>query len=162
MLVKRVRIMPVEVVVRNRVAGSLAKRLGRDEGEGLPFPIVEYYYKDDALNDPMINRDHVLAFNMATAAQIDRARELALEINTALVEFFRARDIILVDFKLEFGDFKGELVLADEICPDTCRLWDAASLEKLDKDRFRRDLGKVEDAYIEVCRRVCGFLPAAG
>ncbi len=154
-LVKNVTIMPVEVVVRNVIAGSLAKRMGRSEGEELPFPIVEYYYKNDDLHDPMINRDHVLAFQLATAAQIDTARELALKINRLLKDFFAAREIILVDFKLEFGDFHGQLLLADEICPDTCRLWDAASREKMDKDRFRRDLGKVEEAYVEVCRRVC-------
>ncbi|MBW1644919.1 MAG: phosphoribosylaminoimidazolesuccinocarboxamide synthase [Deltaproteobacteria bacterium] len=154
-LVKNVAIMPVEVVVRNIIAGSLAKRMGRPEGEKLPFPIVEYYYKNDDLHDPMINRDHVLAFGLASEAQIDQARELALKINSILQPFFADRDIILVDYKLEFGDFHGQLLLADEICPDTCRLWDAESLEKMDKDRFRRDLGKVEEAYVEVCRRVC-------
>lgn len=154
-LVKNVKIIPVEVVVRNIIAGSLAKRMGRSEGEKLPFPIIEYYYKDDSLHDPMINRDHVLAFSLATPEQIDRTREMALKINGILQPFFLDRGILLVDFKLEFGVFNGEVLLADEICPDTCRLWDAESLEKMDKDRFRRDLGKVEDAYLEVCRRVC-------
>ncbi|MBN2333814.1 MAG: phosphoribosylaminoimidazolesuccinocarboxamide synthase [Deltaproteobacteria bacterium] len=154
-LVKSVRIMPVEVVVRNTIAGSLAKRMGKPEGESLPFPIVEYYYKDDSLHDPMINRDHVLAFSLATAVQIDQARELALKINDILRQFFADREILLVDFKLEFGVFHDQVLLADEICPDTCRLWDARSLEKMDKDRFRRDLGKIEEAYLEVSRRVC-------
>ncbi len=154
-LVKNVSIIPVEVVARNIIAGSLAKRMGRPEGENLAFPIVEYYYKDDSLHDPMINRDHVLAFSLATAAQIDHIKEMALKINGILRQYFLDRGILLVDFKLEFGVFNGEVLLADEICPDTCRLWDAESLEKMDKDRFRRDLGKVEEAYLEVCRRVC-------
>ncbi|MBN2810083.1 MAG: phosphoribosylaminoimidazolesuccinocarboxamide synthase [Deltaproteobacteria bacterium] len=156
MLARKVAIIPVEVVIRNYVAGSLAKRMGRKEGEKLPQAIVEYYYKDDALNDPMINRDHVLVFNLATAAQIDTVREVALKVNQALSEYLLARDILLVDFKLEFGTYHGRILLADEICPDTCRLWDCHTLEKLDKDRFRQELGKVEEAYLEICRRVCG------
>jgi phosphoribosylaminoimidazole-succinocarboxamide synthase len=155
-LVKNVDIIPVEVVVRNIIAGSLAKRMGKPEGDSLVFPVIEYYYKDDSLHDPMINRDHVLAFSLATGEQIDQAREMALKINDILRQYFLDRGILLVDFKLEFGLFAGEVLLADEICPDTCRLWDAESLEKMDKDRFRRDLGKVEEAYLEVCRRVCG------
>ena len=156
MLAWRVKIFPVEVVVRNWIAGSLAKRMGREEGGELPMTIVEYYYKDDDLNDPMINRDHVLAFNLATAEQIDTVREIALEINDVLKKYMFERDILLVDFKLEFGDGNGRILLADEICPDTCRLWDRHTLEKLDKDRFRRELGGVEEAYLEICRRVCG------
>ncbi|NPA25188.1 MAG: phosphoribosylaminoimidazolesuccinocarboxamide synthase [Deltaproteobacteria bacterium] len=156
MLARKVEIMPVEVVVRNYIAGSLAKRMGRSEGDELPRVIVEYYYKDDALNDPMINRDHILAFNLATEKQIDEAREIALRVNQVLKKYLYERDILLVDFKLEFGDYKGRMLLADEICPDTCRLWDRHTLEKLDKDRFRRELGQVEEAYLEICRRVCG------
>ena len=158
MLAKKVDIMLVEVVVRNYIAGSLAKRMGRSEGEKLPETIVEYYYKDDALNDPMINREHVLVFNIATAEQIDAAHATALKVNQVLSEYLLERDILLVDFKLEFGNYHGRMLLADEICPDTCRLWDRHTLEKLDKDRFRRELGNVEEAYLEVCRRVCGDL----
>ncbi len=158
MLAHRVAIFPVEVVVRNWIAGSLAKRMGREEGAELPMTIVEYYYKDDDLNDPMINRDHVLAFNLASAEQIDAVREIALRVNRVLKDYMFERDILLVDFKLEFGDCGGRILLADEICPDTCRLWDRNTLEKLDKDRFRRELGGVEEAYLEICRRVCGEL----
>ena len=158
MLAKKVDIILVEVVVRNYIAGSLAKRMGRSEGEKLAQTIVEYYYKDDALNDPMINRDHVLVFNLATAEQIDAVRATALKINQVLSDYLFERDILLVDFKLEFGAYHGRMLLADEICPDTCRLWDRHTLEKLDKDRFRRDLGNVEEAYLEICRRVCGDL----
>ncbi len=158
MLAKQVDIMLVEVVVRNYIAGSLAKRMGRSEGEKLPRTIVEYYYKDDALNDPMINRDHVLVFDIATAEQIDAARVTALKVNEVLSEYLFERDILLVDFKLEFGDYHGQMLLADEICPDTCRLWDRHTLKKLDKDRFRQELGNVEEAYLEICRRVCGEL----
>jgi phosphoribosylaminoimidazole-succinocarboxamide synthase len=156
MLAKKVDIMLVEIVARNYIAGSLAKRMGREEGGKLERPIIEYYYKDDALNDPMINRDHVLVFGIATAEQIDSAHATALKVNKILSEYLFARDILLADFKLEFGNYKGKMLLADEICPDTCRLWDRHTLEKLDKDRFRRELGKVEDAYQEICRRVCG------
>ena len=158
MLAKKVDIMLVEVVVRNYIAGSLAKRMGRSEGEKLSRTIVEYYYKDDALNDPMINRDHVLVFDIATAEQIDAARVTALKVNEVLSEYLFERDILLVDFKLEFGDYHGQMLLADEICPDTCRLWDRHTLKKLDKDRFRQELGNVEEAYLEICRRVCGEL----
>ncbi len=158
MLAYKVEIMLVEVVVRNYIAGSLAKRMGKDEGGKLEWPIVEYYYKDDDLNDPMINRDHVLVFGIASAEQIDSAHKTALKVNQILSEYLFARDILLVDFKLEFGNYKGKMLLADEICPDTCRLWDRHTLEKLDKDRFRRELGNVEDAYQEICRRVCGEL----
>ena len=158
MLAKKVDIVLVEVVIRNYIAGSLAKRMGRSEGEKLSQTIIEYYYKDDALNDPMINRDHVLVFNLATAEQIDAARATALKVNQVLSDYLFERDILLVDFKLEFGNYHGRMLLADEICPDTCRLWDRHTLEKLDKDRFRRDLGNVEEAYLEVCRRVCDDL----
>ena len=158
MLAKKVDIVLVEVVIRNYIAGSLSKRMGRSEGEKLSRAIVEYYYKDDALNDPMINRDHVLVFNLATAEQIDAVRETALKVNQVLSDYLFERDILLVDFKLEFGVYHGQMLLADEICPDTCRLWDRHTLEKLDKDRFRHELGNVEEAYLEICRRVCGEL----
>lgn len=158
MLARKVDIMLVEVVARNYIAGSLSKRMGKDEGGKLDQPIIEYYYKDDALNDPMINRDHVLVFGIASAEQIDTAHATALKVNQILSKYLLERDILLVDFKLEFGNYNGKMLLADEICPDTCRLWDRHTLEKLDKDRFRRELGNVEDAYLEVCRRVCGEL----
>ncbi len=158
MLAWKVDIMLVEIVARNYIAGSLAKRMGKSEGGKLEHPIIEYYYKDDALNDPMINRDHVLVFGIASAEQIDSAHATALKVNRILSEYLLERDILLVDFKLEFGNYKGKMLLADEICPDTCRLWDRNTLEKLDKDRFRRELGNVEDAYQEICRRVCGEL----
>jgi len=155
MLVKKVTIVPVEVVVRNVVAGSLAKRFGVEEGGVLAEPVLEYYYKDDALGDPMINEDHIRVFNMATDDEMTVIRNLALRVNGVLKDFFSQRGIILVDFKLEFGrDSQGWILLADEVTPDGCRLWDAKTHEKLDKDRFRRDLGKVEEAYAEVLHRV--------
>jgi len=155
MLVRRLEIIPVETVVRNIVAGSLAKRLGMEEGRDLPRPIVEFYYKSDALDDPMINEWHVRVFKMATQAEIDRMVELTLKVNAVLVPFLAERGIVLVDMKLEFGRAPdGTILLGDEICPDTCRFWDSGSGEKLDKDRFRRDLGGVEAAYHEIARRV--------
>ena len=156
MLVRRVQIAPVETVVRNIVAGSLAKRLGLEEGRELPRPIIEYYYKSDALGDPMINQWHITVLGMASEAELERIDELALRTNEILREFFAARQLLLVDFKLEFGRFQGEILLGDEISPDTCRFWDARTREKLDKDRFRFDLGNVEEAYAEIHRRVCG------
>ncbi len=154
MLVKKLQILPVEVVVRNIIAGSLAKRLGVKEGKVAPFSIVEFYYKNDALGDPLIIEDHIKALGLATEKQIQAMKKYALKINDILKKFFDERDIMLVDFKLEFGMHKGQLLLGDEIAPDTCRLWDKKTMEKLDKDRFRRDLGKVEEAYQEVLRRV--------
>jgi phosphoribosylaminoimidazole-succinocarboxamide synthase len=154
MLCKRLQIIPVETVVRNIVAGSMAKRLGREEGEVLPFPIVEYYYKCDALDDPLIIPEHAIAFGWATAEELQKIHELALRTNEILRRFLDPRDVILVDFKLEFGRYHGEILLGDEICPDTCRFWDKKTREKLDKDRFRRDLGNVEQAYQEMLRRV--------
>jgi len=154
MLCKRLQIVPVETVVRNIVAGSMAKRLGREEGEELKFPIVEYYYKCDPLDDPLIYPEHALLFGWASEEEIRTIRTLALKVNDILREFLDARGIILVDFKLEFGRHKGEILLGDEICPDTCRFWDKATRKKLDKDRFRRDLGDVEEAYQEMLRRV--------
>ncbi|HBG47298.1 MAG TPA: phosphoribosylaminoimidazolesuccinocarboxamide synthase [Deltaproteobacteria bacterium] len=154
MVVKKLRIIPVEVVVRNLVAGSLAKRLGMEEGAPLKEPIVEFFYKSDPLGDPMINEYHARAFGFATDKELKRMSELALRINEILSEFFDKRGIILVDFKLEFGEHNGEVLLGDEITPDGCRLWDKVTREKMDKDRFRRDLGKVEEAYQEVLRKV--------
>lgn len=155
MLVKKLRIFPIEVVVRNVVAGSLAQRLGREEGEKLPSPVVELYYKNDALGDPMINDSHAIVFGLATRADLDTIVATSLRVNDSLKAFFAERNLTLVDFKLEYGRAgDGTILLGDEICPDTCRLWDVTSGERLDKDRFRRDLGRVEEAYQEVYRRV--------
>lgn len=157
-LVKLVRIVPIEVVVRNIAAGSLSKRLGLPEGEELPRPIVEFYYKSDALGDPLINDDHIAILNLATPEQLQQMRAYALAVNEVLRKYLAARRVLLVDFKLEFGvDDTGQLLVADEISPDTCRFWDAETREKLDKDRFRRDLGGVEAAYQEMLRRVGGI-----
>jgi phosphoribosylaminoimidazole-succinocarboxamide synthase len=154
MLVKRLEIVPVETVVRNLVAGSLAKRLGLEEGRELPRPIVEYYYKSDPLDDPMIIEDHIYAFGFATEGELAKIRSMALRVNDVVRRFLDARGILLVDAKFEFGRHKGEILLGDEICPDTCRFWDKVTREKLDKDRFRRDLGNVEGAYREMMARV--------
>lgn len=157
MLVKSVEIVPIEVVGRNIVAGSLAKRTGLAEGTSLPGPIVEYYYKDDDLGDPMITREHIRVLNLATDEEVDELKRQTLQVNTLLTEFFAKAGIQLVDFKLEFGRTlpdKKELILADEISPDTCRLWDIKTGEKLDKDRFRRDLGDVMASYQKVLNRV--------
>jgi phosphoribosylaminoimidazole-succinocarboxamide synthase len=156
MLTKKVTIVPVEVVVRNVVAGSLAKRLGLKEGESIQPPIVEWYYKNDALGDPLIADDHVRLLKLATSEQLAEIRRLALKVNSVLQPFFAERRMILVDFKLEFGLHNGRLILADEISPDTCRFWDEGTKESMDKDRFRKDLGKIEEAYREVLKRVCG------
>jgi len=156
MLTKKVTIVPVEVVVRNLVAGSLAKRLGLKEGEAIQPPIVEWYYKNDALGDPLITDDHARLLKLATSEQLAEIRRLALKVNSVLQPFFAERRMILVDFKLEFGLHSGRLILADEISPDTCRLWDEGTKESMDKDRFRKDLGKIEEAYQEVLKRVCG------
>jgi phosphoribosylaminoimidazole-succinocarboxamide synthase len=155
MLVRRLQIIPVEVIVRNLIAGSMAKRLGLEEGGPLSRPVLEFCYKSDPLGDPMINDYHVLALGWATESELRDITTLTLRVNDLLKDFFDQRDLILVDFKLEFGRHHGRVLLGDEICPDTCRLWQKGSLEKLDKDRFRRDMGKVEEAYQEVCRRVC-------
>lgn len=154
MLCRRLTIIPVEVVMRNLVAGSLAKRLGRQEGEKLSRPILEYYYKSDPLDDPLVNADHALAFGWATRAELDQIDSAANKINYVLSRFLDPRGITLVDFKLEFGRHHGQVMLGDEICPDTCRFWDKSTHEKLDKDRFRRDLGRVEEAYQEMLRRI--------
>ena len=154
MLCKRLQIVPVETVVRNVVAGSMAKRLGLEEGANLPFPIVEYYYKSDPLDDPLILPEHALAFGWATKDELDQIKSLALRVNEVLSKFLDERGVLLVDFKLEFGRYHGRILLGDEICPDTCRFWDKVTRQKLDKDRFRRDLGGVEEAYQEMLRRV--------
>ena len=156
-LVKKVAIVPLEVIIRNRAAGSFSKRYGVAEGTELASTVLEYSYKNDALNDPLINDSHVLALRIATREELDTISSLALKINEALTKFFAGIGIELVDFKLEFGktsDWK--IVLADEISPDTCRFWDIKTHEKLDKDRFRRDLGNVEGAYREIVRRIFG------
>jgi phosphoribosylaminoimidazole-succinocarboxamide synthase len=156
MLTKKVTIVPVEVVVRNVIAGSLAKRLGLTEGEAIQPPIVEWYYKNDALGDPLIADEHVRLLKLATPEQMAEIKGLALKVNSVLQPFFAERRMVLVDFKLEFGVHNGRLILADEISPDTCRFWDQATRESMDKDRFRKDLGKIEEAYQEVLKRVCG------
>jgi phosphoribosylaminoimidazole-succinocarboxamide synthase len=156
MLCRRLDIIKIETIVRNVVAGSLAKRTGLEEGTTIRQPIVELYYKSDPLGDPMINDDHVRMMRLATPAELAWMKRTALKINGVLRPHMLKRDLVLVDFKLEFGRAGGKLYLGDEISPDTCRLWDRATREKLDKDRFRRDLGGVEDAYQEVYRRLVG------
>jgi phosphoribosylaminoimidazole-succinocarboxamide synthase len=152
--VRRLTMIPLEVVVRNRVAGSLQQRTGLAEGTVLERPVVELYYKNDALGDPLLNDDHIQALRLATPEVVERLKALGRRVNEVISAYFDARDLILVDFKLEFGWAQGELLLGDEISPDTCRLWDKASLTKMDKDRFRRDLGGVAEAYQEVLARV--------
>lgn len=155
-IVKAVKIILVEVVARNIAAGSLAKRLGLPEGTMLPQPVLEFYYKDDALGDPLINDYHIQTLNLATPEQMKTISEISLKVNDILLEYLKDKKIDLIDFKLEFGVHKGEVILADEISPDTCRFWDAETKEKLDKDRFRRDLGNVEEAYQEILKRLTG------
>lgn len=155
LLTIKVDILPVEVVTRNIAAGSLSKRTGLPEGTALSNPIVEFYYKNDDLGDPLLTEDHITELKLATKDELVKLRDQALRINETLKTFFSNIGLDLVDFKLEFGyDKEGNLMLADEISPDTCRLWDKETQEKLDKDRFRRDLGKVEEAYQEVLKRV--------
>jgi phosphoribosylaminoimidazole-succinocarboxamide synthase len=152
--VKNVKIVPLEVIIRNVAAGSFSKRLGIEEGRKLLTPTIEFSYKNDELGDPFINAYYALALGLATQEEIDRIKELAFKVNEIAKEFFAGCGIDLIDFKLEFGRFHGEIILADEMSPDTCRLWDAKTHEKLDKDRFRRDMGNVEEAYQEVFRRL--------
>jgi phosphoribosylaminoimidazole-succinocarboxamide synthase len=156
MLIRACEIVKIEVVVRNVIAGSLAQRLGRPEGELLPEPVIEHYYKDDALGDPLLNDWHIRVLKLATPAELATINATALEVNAILREYLDARELVLVDMKLEFGRHQGKILVADEICPDTCRFWDKHTGQKLDKDRFRRDLGNVEDAYQEAARRICG------
>jgi phosphoribosylaminoimidazole-succinocarboxamide synthase len=154
MLVRRVQIIPLEVIVRNIAAGSMSNRLGIAEGRQLAAPVVEFSYKNDQLGDPLVNEDHIRALDAATDAEVAALRRLALEVNRLLQKRFAAAGITLVDFKLEFGRADGAILLADEISPDTCRFWDSATGKKLDKDRFRRDLGGVEEGYHEVLGRL--------
>ena len=155
--VKKLSIVPLEVIIRNRCAGSMAKRYGREEGEELAFPTIEFCLKDDDLDDPLINTYHIRALNIASQEDLDTITKLAFKVNDVLKKFLAEKEVISADFKLEFGkDTKGNILLGDEISPDTCRFWDANTLEKLDKDRFRRDLGNVEEAYHEMLRRLTG------
>ena len=157
-LVRKVSIVPLEVIVRNIAAGSFSKRYGVDEGIKFDEPVVEFSYKNDDLGDPLLNTSHALALKLATAEEISTIKQYALEVNSILREFWAECGVTLVDFKLEFGrTTDGTIILADEISPDTCRLWDIATGEKLDKDRFRRDLGGVEEAYAEVMKRVTEY-----
>ncbi|GKX66703.1 phosphoribosylaminoimidazolesuccinocarboxamide synthase [Inconstantimicrobium mannanitabidum] len=153
-LCKKVEIVPLEVIVRNVAAGSMAKRLGLEEGTELNTTIFEICYKNDDLGDPLINDYHAVAIGLTTFEELKTIYEMTAKINDVLKEFFLKENVKLIDFKIEFGRYNGEILLADEISPDTCRFWDATTNEKLDKDRFRRDLGNVEDAYIEILKRI--------
>ena len=154
-VVKKVTIVPLEVIVRNKAAGSLSKRLGLEEGTQMRVPVLEFSYKDDALGDPMVNNYHILAAGFATQEEIDYISKMSLKINEIMLEFFKSVNVDLIDFKIEFGKTRdGEIILADEISPDTCRFWDINTGEKLDKDRFRRDMGGVEEAYGEMMKRI--------
>ncbi len=154
LLVKKLEMFHLEVVVRNIAAGSLVKRIGLEEGREMAQPIVELYLKDDALGDPILNDEHVIALGLASPEELAGLKAAARRVNELLRPYFEERGILLVDFKLEFGKENGAIVLGDEVTPDTCRFWDAKTREKLDKDRFRQDLGGVEEAYQEVLRRV--------
>ncbi|KEI85689.1 phosphoribosylaminoimidazolesuccinocarboxamide synthase [Clostridium botulinum] len=153
-LCKKVEIVPLEVIVRNIAAGSMAKRLGLSEGRKLDTTVFEISYKNDDLNDPLINDYHAVAIGLTTFEELKEMYSIAEKVNNTLKEFFDEQGINLVDFKIEIGRFNGELLLADEISPDTCRLWDKSTGEKLDKDRFRRDMGNVKEAYMEILKRV--------
>lgn len=152
--VKKVEIVPLEVIIRNVSAGSFAKKMGMEEGIRFKSPTFEFSYKDDALGDPFINDYYAIALELATREEINKITELAFKVNEVLCKYFATVGIELIDFKLEFGRYKGQIILADEISPDTCRLWDITTHDKLDKDRFRRDMGNVEDAYQEVFKRL--------
>ena len=154
--VKKVEIVPLEVIIRKTAAGSFSKRLGVPEGKKLPVTVLEFSYKNDDLGDPLINDYHALAMELATPEEIETIKNMAFKVNEVMKEFFKTLNIDLIDFKLEFGRFHGQIILADEISPDTCRFWDMTTGEKLDKDRFRRDMGGVEDAYKEVFARLTG------
>lgn len=156
MLVKELKILPVEVVVRNIAAGSLAKRIGWQEGTKLPTTVLELYYKNDDLGDPLINEYHIKAMGLATPEQVQTMSDYALKINEILSEYLKTKKLELIDFKLEFGVHNGEVILGDEISPDTCRFWDTETGQKMDKDRFRQDMGNVEEAYKEVLHRLTG------
>jgi len=154
--VRRVEILPVEVIIRNRAAGSFSKRMGVEEGTNLACPILEYSYKNDELGDPFINSYYIRALNIATDEEMEQVKDYSFRINDILKSYLDGFGIELIDFKLEFGRFDGKVILADEISPDTCRYWDKATGKKLDKDRFRRDLGDVEEAYREIIGRLMG------
>jgi len=154
MLIKKVEIVPVEVIIRNRAAGSLCRMLGLEEGMKLKSTVLEFCFKRDDLNDPLINETHIKALNLATEEEIATIKEYTLRINVLMTKFFASLKLELIDFKLEFGRYKGKIILADEISPDTCRLWEVGTGKKLDKDRFRHDLGNIEEAYQEVLSRV--------
>lgn len=153
-VVKKVEIVPLEVIIRNVAAGSFSKRLGVEEGTKFSAPTIEFSYKNDDLGDPLINDYFAIALNLATREEIETITKYAFKVNEVLKAYFMEANIELIDFKIEFGRFHGEIILADETSPDTCRLWDADTHEKLDKDRFRRDLGNVEEAYNEVFKRL--------
>ena len=154
-VVRKVSIVPLEVIVRNKAAGSLSKRLGLEEGTPMRVPVLEFCYKNDDLGDPMVNNYHILAAGFATQEEIDKIASMSLAVNKTMIEFFKSVNVDLIDFKLEFGKTSdGEIILADEISPDTCRFWDIHTGEKLDKDRFRRDMGGVEEAYAEMMKRI--------
>ena len=153
-LVKKVQIVPLEVIIRNVAAGSFSKRLGVEEGRPLSTTVIEFSYKNDELGDPLINSYHAMALDLATKEEIETIKAMAFKVNDVMKEFFKSINIDLIDFKIEFGRFHGRIVLADEISPDTCRFWDSTTHEKLDKDRFRRDLGGVEEAYAEIFKRI--------
>ena len=156
-LVKKVSIVPLEVIIRNISAGSFAKRFGVEEGIVFDEPTIEFSYKNDELGDPLMNADHAIALKAATREEIETIKAMAFKVNEVMKQYFDTLNVILVDFKLEFGKTAdGKIVLADEISPDTCRLWDKTTKEKLDKDRFRRDMGGVEEAYQEIMKRVMG------
>ena len=156
-VVKKVEIVPLEVIIRNISAGSFAKRYGVEEGIPFENPTIEFSYKNDDLDDPLINEYHIQALKLATLEEVDTIKKMAFKVNDVMKAFFAKRNVDLVDFKLEFGKTSdGTIVLADEISPDTCRFWDSETHEKLDKDRFRRDLGNVEDAYDEMLKRIIG------
>jgi len=153
-LVKAVQIVPVEVIIRNLATGSITKRLGIEDGLVFDEPVLEFCYKNDDYGDPVINQYHIKAMKLATESELAKITEYAFAINLILIDFFKSKGLRLVDFKLEFGRYKGDVILADEISPDTCRLWDLETNEKMDKDRFRKDLGNVEEAYQEVLQRL--------
>ena len=153
-VVRKVEIIPLEVIIRNYSAGSFAKKMGMEEGVKFPCPTLEFSYKNDDLGDPFINSYYALALELATREEMDKITEYAFKVNEVLKDYFDGLNIDLIDFKIEFGRYHDQVILADEISPDTCRLWDKDTHEKLDKDRFRRDLGGVEDAYEEVFRRL--------
>jgi phosphoribosylaminoimidazole-succinocarboxamide synthase len=155
-LCKKVQIVPLEVIVRNVAAGSMAKRLGLEEGSPLKTTVFEICYKEDKYDDPLINDTHAVAIGLSTFEELKTIYSMTSKINDILKEFFLKQDIKLIDFKVEFCRYNGEILLADEISPDTCRLWDAKTNEKLDKDRFRRDMGSVKEAYVEILKRIAG------